>query len=185
MPDSSIERRTATVLLYQGRDRERMEELLAEVEGSTADAVTGPTARMSDVDEGIAEAVEAYNAFLPEAKERAVKVVVQAIGGRRWRQLRADHTKRDAEGGPELDTESFADALLTFDVGEGRARMRTIVQPEFDDAAGLDGWIDALSDADYERVFTAAYAVNYSAGVVDPKGLNVSELMATSDETLN
>lgn len=182
MSDPTVAPRRATILLYQGDDRERLEQLLADIEGKSATAAAAP-ARMADTDTDVAEAVEAYNAFLPEAEARATKVVVQAIGNRKWRRLRNEHTKPGEDGGDgEVDMEAFSDALLTF-ADDANPEMRTIAEPRFDHPGKLDAFLDSLSEADYNRLFTAAYAVNYTAGVSDPKALDVSVLTLPNDAT--
>lgn len=173
LSDPSVAPRRTTVLLFQGDDRERMERLLADVQGATA-AAASQTARTSDEAAAVV-AVESYNAFLPEAEARAVRVVVQALGRREVRSLRAAHMKEAKDGGEDLDMEGFSDALLSHD--------GTIIEPEFDHPGKRDAFLDSLSDADFDRLFTAAYAVNFLPGVVDPKELNVSDLTLPSDET--
>lgn len=168
---SSVTPRRATVLLFQGDDRERLEELLADIESTTAVAAATPS-RIGDTDTDALAALQAYNAFVEEAKERAVKVVVQALGRRKWRDLRREHTTT-SEDGEELDQEGFADVLVPA----------SVVEPQFDTRAELEAFLDELNDADFSRLFTAAYAVNYTAGVVDPKAFSVSDLTQQNDET--
>ncbi|HET8614292.1 MAG TPA: hypothetical protein VFL94_02120 [Actinomycetales bacterium] len=183
--------RTTKVLLFQGEDRQRFEELLAEVQ---REAAPGPK-RIADT--AAADAVEAYNAFIDEAQERAVTVLLRALGRTKWRAMVAEHTrpvkvkrpvteKREAPDGAVVETSRFVEVEEDQLDEPGFAPVlvaASMLEPGFDTAVERDEFLDALSDADFSRLYTAAWVLNQSSGVVDPKPLNVSDLTPSSDET--
>lgn len=174
----SVKPRTATVLLYQGDDRTRLEELLAEVAGEVAKA--GP----SRVGDG-ARAVEAYNAVLPEAESRAVRVVLRALPRSRYREMvdAATETVEQVDVNDDgvkvtREVESvnqvrFADALVPA----------SLLEPAFDTDGQRQAFLDDLSDADFSALFTEAVRLNQSRGITNPKALSVSDLMESDAET--
>lgn len=156
--------RQATVVLYQGDDMDR----LAELNRAAEQAIGG-----NRNDAGAAES-EAFNAFLAEAAERAVEVVIQSIGRRRWRDLVVAHPPRMVESAPDeqgkttlvehdddvqwgVNTETFSRALLLFADEE----QRTIALPAFDTEAELVAFVDdELPEGDFERLWIAAFTLN-------------------------
>lgn len=173
MSDPILSARTATILLYQGDDQARLDELAAEVDRAR---VAGSPSRLNDVD-GYAAAVDAYRDFASEAKDRAVAVVVRALGRRQWRSLVDAHpvregNERDAAYGVNFD--SFGDALVP----------PSIAAPEFTTPADRDAFLDGLSDVDFGRLYQAAFALN-RVPATDPKDLIAFAAIRSSDETLN
>lgn len=173
--------RSATIVLYQGDDMST----LAELKRAADQATAGPRK-----DAG-AEETAAYNAFLDEAAERAVEVVVQSIGRRRWRDLVVAHPPRMVESEPDdegktrqveheedvqwdVNTETFPRALLTYVDGE----YRTITEPDLGDdlAPFVD---DELTEGDFERLWIAAFALNAQPSR-DPKALGQSSSESTT-----
>ena len=177
----SIKPRTETVLLYQGDDRDKIAELLADVEVALADP---SPRRMNTPAPGTTE-LEAYNAFLAEAETRAVRCVLSSIGRAKWRDLLEEHTTtktikvEDAEGNKfdreisETNDRTFADAVVPL----------ALVEPAFGSDAERQAFLDELNDADFSLLYSATARANVSSGVVDPKALNVSALTQPSDET--
>lgn len=167
--------RTARFVLYQGDDMA----VLAELKRAADHASSEPNPRGGGA--GVEETA-AYEAFLDEAAERAVEIVLQAIGRRRWRDLVVAHPPRMVESEPDdegktrqvehdddvqwgVNTETFPRALLTFVDGD----YRTIVDPDLGD--DLEAFIDdELAEGDFEKFWIAAFQLNASPSR-DPKEL--------------
>lgn len=166
--------RTAKVVLYQGDDMATLAELKR-----AADQAGGGT-RMDDG----ADEKAAYEAFVDEAAERAVEVVLEAIGRRRWRDLVLAHPPRMVESEPDDDgktkmvehdedvyfsvnTETFPRALLLYADGD----KATIAAPPFANETEREGFVDDdLADGDFERAWMAAFHLNTNPPQ-DPKAL--------------
>lgn len=187
---STLKPRTATIPIYQGDDSERLAELRMAVAIAERQATqsTGPR-RGGDPapSEDVKAAQAAYDAFVDEAAERAVEVVVRAIGRRRFRDLLAEHPARkvkddkgeevthedDAEY--EVNAETFPPALLTF-AESGEEGVRTIIGPDDvlkSPTALRDFLDDDLTEGDYRKIFAVAYWINRTPGS-DPKELRYS-----------
>jgi hypothetical protein len=184
----SIKPRTATVVIYQGDDLERLSELRRKAD--TAERIqreNADSARIGDGDDsGVAELKAAYDAFVEEAAERAEVVTLRAIGRGRWRDLLADHQPREVDGEPHPDdavygcnVETLPDALLTFVDGD----VRTIESPEFATSKACRDFLDNdLSAGDFESLWVTAYWLNVSPGA-DPKASRYSLDTPSSSET--
>jgi hypothetical protein len=198
---STLNPRTATCVIYQGDDLERLGELRREADmaerlaqedlDAARRSARGAPLRGGDADPvaeaeaafeaAIAPTRDAYDTFLDEAVERAVEVVVEALGRKRFRALVENHPVRmvkDAEGKESphedddafgVDTSTFPDALLTYRDGD----KRTIVSPEFTPGALADFLDEEVSDGDYEKLWQTAYYLNRSPGP-DPKATRYS-----------
>ena len=195
---STLKPRTATIPIYQGDDAEHLAELrMAVAVAERQAAQTQAPRRGGDPapSEDVKAAQEAYDAFVDEAAERAVEVVVRAIGRRRFRDLVAAHPPRqvkDADGKDVtheddehlgVNVETFAPALLTF-AEPGEDGVRTIIAPA--DAVKSPGALrdfldDEVTDGDYEKIFTVAYWINRAAGS-DPKELRYSPSTSATSE---
>lgn len=166
--------RTATVVLYQGDDMDRLAELKR-----AADQAAGG----GRTDDG-ADEKAAFDAFLDEAAERAVEVRIQSIGPRRWQDLVLAHPPRMVESEPDdegrtrqvvhdddlmedVNTLTFPRALLMYNEG----RFQTIADPEFENDADRAEFVDdELAEGDFERLWRLAFELNTRRSV-DPKGL--------------
>lgn len=191
--------RTATVVLYQGDDMERMAELrriadAAELQ-ARADLQVGARAPLRAGDEqpieSFREAVQpsrdALNAFVDEAAERAVEIHLQAIGSTRFADLLLAHPPRtvqvDGKTVDHDDDAAFADYLSQFGILDGavdvstfpkallkhRDGKRTIVDPELDEADLAEFLDEECSEGDIDKLWRAAYLLN-RAVATDPKG---------------
>lgn len=208
---------TETVLIYQGDDAATLADLrralsVAEERGAQAidaavrDAQT-QNLRVGDLDpvvearkkaEADIEAAQAaFDAFLPEAAERALEVEIRAIGSRRFRELVAEHPPRkvtrkigdvdtevlhedDAQFG--VNTETFPRALLTY-VDSEDTTIRTITKPEFSGSREIGDFVDdELSEGNMDRLWIAAFARNRASGA-DPKAELTSLASRSSSET--
>ena len=175
MSSPTLSARTARIPLYQGDDLARIESLRADVERAKLSA-SGP-ARIGDTGSDLAAAKLALTEACEEAEPRAVVMVVQALGRRQWRALVTEHPARDGESQDEMmgvNSESFPDALVPLSIAE----------PEFPSHADRDAFLDALSDADFNRLFRAAFTLN-RVPADDPKDLLAYEQISASDETQN
>lgn len=173
-----IKPRTATVLIYQGDDLERLAELhrAAVHAENAAKAAAGTPLRLGDLVPSAQAERDAYDAAVDEAAERAVWVTLTAIGRNRWRNLLADHPARteQVDGKDEIitadqvygvNTETFPMALLTY--SRDGVRIAT-VEPNVSDAAFREFLEDEISDGDFEKLWTSAFWLNRSLGH-DPK----------------
>jgi hypothetical protein len=167
--------RTATVVLYQGDDMATLSELKRAADHAMANGTR--------TDDGADEKI-AYDAFVDKAAERAVEVVIQSIGPRRWQDLVLAHPPRMVESEPDdegrtrmvehdddldgVDTSTFPRALLTY-VDPEKPHFRTIIGPEFADEADLAEFVDdEIAQGDFERLWQLAFQLNTARGR-DPK----------------
>lgn len=184
-----MSRATDTVLLYQGDDWTKLEDLRIEAEAARqrhAEAKKSPTRRGGDdTATPLADAEKAFDDFVDEAAERAQEVVVQSLGRKAFRDMRMDHkprmTTRLIDGDeteipiPEdalfrVNTDTFPDVLLTY-VDATDPELRTIVKPEFNSKAELRAWLDEdLTEGQYDDIWRAAHALN-AQGAPDLKAL--------------
>lgn len=122
--------RSATVLIYQGDDLERISELRrtaevakrkAQAKLDTATAVAEVTARRNgdeigtvaaqeEYDAAVTPSQEAYNAFVEVAAERALEVQLHSIGKLRFKKLMDEHPPRMVEAPSVDDDDAPADA---------------------------------------------------------------------------
>ncbi len=210
---STIKPRSASVVIYQGDDMAVMAEMyqIADVAdrkvkqaAKAVESALRPGSRAGDGDPEAADTLaamrddaqaqkDAYDAFVLEAAERAVEVVVQAIGNRRFRDLLLAHPARKVTGKDgavtheddaewDVDSRTFPDALLRFvdDDDEGR---RTIATPVMGKKALAEFLDDEISNGDYEKLWQTAYSLNRGAGV-DPKWSTFSGTSPRSEATL-
>lgn len=172
MARTRLKPRSATVVLYQGDDMARLAELKR-----AADHAAGG----SRTDDG-ADEKAAYDAFVDEAAERAVEVVIQSIGPKRWQNLVLEHPPRMVESDPDkegqtkmvehdddytdgVNTLTFPRALLMYAEGP----FVTITSPEFTDEADRAEFVDdEIAEGDFERLWRLAWDLN-TARSRDPK----------------
>lgn len=187
----ALKPRTATVVIYQGDDLERLAELRRVAENAArihAEAVRSPNARAGDDTlTPKLEAEAAYDAFVEVAAERAESLALRNLGGRQWRDLIAEHPPRrvvrtidgqeqdllhEDDADFNVNTSTLPDVLLRY-VNPNRAEMRTITSPEFPTAQDLQNYLDDISGGDYDRLFVTAFHLNASPGY-DPKASTYS-----------
>lgn len=179
---SALKPRTASVVIYQGDDIERLSDLrrAAEIARRNFEAAQKAPRRIGDDlgEDDLREKQAAYDEFVDEAADRAAVVEVTAMKRAPFRKLMADHPPRDKNEdddayGVNMDTfpEPFLrESVTKIDVGD------SVLSPG--DTADL---IEALSDGDYERVFTAAYFLNRAPGA-DPRDGRYSSAPRSSAE---
>lgn len=188
--------RSAEKVLYQGDDMARLAELKRAIDVAKRQA-TADTARIGDDTEaGVTLAQRAFDEFVDEAAERALTVVIQSIGRRRFTRLVAEHPPReidsepDAEGKTEkiehpedagygVNTETFPAALLRFADGD----FVTIAEPKFSGETERETFLeDELAEGDYEELWAAAYMLNRGP-TADPKSLRSAVSTSVSSST--
>lgn len=149
--------RSTEVLLFQGEDYAEFQELLAAVERANAPA----NRRVGDGDGGVKAAADAYDAFVAEAAERALKIRLRAVGHRKWRELLAAHPPRDDNRMDQMrgfNTDTLGDDLVPASLMAG----------DFDSDDERDAFLDMLPAADWNRLYSEALSLNEDAGP-DPK----------------
>lgn len=168
---TELKPRTAKVVLFQGDDLERVNEL----ETAAAEAAgAGGTRRVSDPIPGMAEA-QARDEFVAEATERAITVVLRPMGRKKWRtMLNAHPPKPGDEEDKELgfNQESLADDLVPA----------ALASPVFASAEERDDFLDSLSHGQFTRIYAEAYRINAEFGP-SPKGGLSSRLERIYAET--
>lgn len=158
------------VLIYQGDDRTRLDELEQAVKDARVASSLPRTVGEPDRE---AEAIEAHNEFLAEAKERAVKIVVRTIGRKKWRQLVAEHPPRpdrEADKAFGVNDETFGDALVAA----------CLASPTFASDAEMEVFLDSLNSVQFDRLYAEAFKVN-RVERESPKALSAPS--RTSDAT--
>lgn len=200
--------RSATIVLYQGDDMDRLAELRRNVQIAERIAEAGKTsARLGDDTQSLDDAKTEFDAFVDDAAERAVTVEIHSIGRRRFRDLLLEHPPRMVprkvqmeralgeetapttdtgelvehaeDAGYGVNTETFPRALLCYRDGD----MVTIAQPEFkSDGEVADFVDDELAEGDFERLWIDALMLNRSPSR-DPKALRYMNASSSSDET--
>lgn len=173
---SSITPRTETIYLFQGDDEERIRDLDRRArEAQKSAASSGP--RLLAEGEDWHDLAQQHDALVVEARERAVKVVVRALGRRTWRQLVSEHPPREGNAEDQaagINEETFADALVPV----------SIASPTFESDAARDDFLDSLNDAQFNGLYLTAFFLNRGTQA-SPKASLVSALTPTSTETSN
>lgn len=175
MTAPELKPRITHVVLFQGDDFARIQDIRRDA----AEALqTTPVRRvgdgLSDVDLKAAE----HDAIVEEASERAITVTLQAMGRTQWRDLVLAHPARDGEKGDEelgFNVDELGDVLVA------ESLTKPLSDPKFDSVAQADAWLDELSHADFQRLYSAAYVLNTDAHV--PKAGLASRLARIGDET--
>lgn len=157
--------RTDTFLLLSGDYAQRLDALGAEFDKAVEKAQT--SRRLTDPT--WVEQVRAdYEALKAEAEAAGTRIVLEAIGRKTWRDLKAKHPPR-TEGDPELikgdrlagvNTDSVEDDLV----------YASLTEPAFGSRDAYEEWADRLSEGEFQTILVRAWTlVNVSR--VDPKSL--------------
>ena len=172
--NTSVQRRTETVPIFQGDDAAAIAAALADVNRATAMEAVGAR-RLNEVSPA-QEAAEHYDEVVAEALPRAVTAMVRALGRKQYRQLRAEHPPREDDEGDEeagYNREALHDALLEYydpETGE-----TTVIAPTFGSKQTLVAWLDDLSDGNFVQLAMAAVRVN-EGGSPSPKASLASQI---------
>lgn len=178
---TTLKPRTSTVTLYQGDDEDHLQHLADAVNDAQerydqarkdADRDDLPPIGMMDEDpvaaaqERLDAAKKAHDEFLAEAEERAIKVVVQALGRKKFRDLADDHPPREDNEGDKvlgINDETFKEVFVPM----------SIISPTFDTTAERDDFLDSLALSQFRSVYLRAFTLNTVPGS-DPKALTDS-----------
>lgn len=161
---SPLNPRTRTIILLQGEDQDRLDELDAEVDRLEAAAKRATASRApATLDEAdpLPDARAELEAFAAEAQERGEKVVVRAVGRKVWRELVGKHGPRDGNDNDKavgVNEDTFPDALVPA----------CIASPVFTSEVKRDEFLDGLSSAQFDQIYYTAFALNRTTGA-DPK----------------
>lgn len=150
--------RTITVTLFQGDDIAQAVELEAAVDAAAP--IPGVPRKVGAVDERLAEALTAYDQFVTEADSRAVKITLQALPRKAWRDLVTAHPARDGDEQDEaygFNTDAMADPLVMASI----TNISDAGEPV--DADSHEAEVDSLSDGDFSKLFSAAVRLNLDA----------------------
>lgn len=157
----TITQQPAKVVIYQGDDRARLDELEQAVEAARTTPVVARTLGEQPPE---LEAIEAYNAFLAEAEERAVVVLLRPLGRKKWRALVAAHPPRPGNDDDKrfgVNDETFGDALVAA----------CLASPTFDSDAEMDVFLDSLTSVQFDLLYAKAFTLNRTPPT-DPKALS-------------
>lgn len=179
--------RSATKVLYQGDDMARLSELKRKVDHAKRVTEESASRLGDDFEAAVTTAQSEYDEFVNQAAERAVEVVVNTIGRRRFVELVEKHPPREVDSEPDekgetrkvehpddqgygVNTETFGRALLTFRDGD----YVTLAEPKFSSVREAEDFVDdELSEGDYEELWLLAYFLNRGPSS-DPKAFAVS-----------
>jgi hypothetical protein len=177
---TALNRRTTTVVLYQGDDMAKLQELdqACDVALRLATAGTDGPKRIGDgTDLSDAQAkAEARDKFAESVIEHATIVELGGLPRHTWRDLKKKHPPKaddqtDAAYG--FDKDGLGDELVPLSV----VSVDPVVQP-----GDLAAFLDGLTEAQFDNLFHSAYDLNVNQGT-DPKASVVSVLTLLRDET--
>jgi len=178
---SELKPRTASVVVYQGDDIERLSELhrKAQTARRTAEAAFGTPLRTGDAvaPKGALVAEEvAYNEAVSEAADRAIVIEVEALKRARFRSLLAEHPPRETDEDDKaygVNVDSFGQPFLVESVTRAGVGERDFTPGQTRDL------IEDLPEGDFDRLFATAYWLNRAPGA-DPKESTFSAALPTS-----
>lgn len=159
---SELSRPYEDVVLYQGDDLARVQDFVERMK--RAAVASADPQRLGDDVEGLASIAAEYDEFIVGAVERGVTVRVEALPGRKYRAMMAEHPPRK----PLRDDDGAVVESWPDDEANG-FNVETISDPLVKACADeREDFIDDLSDGNFSRLFEAAVRVNETAGP-DPK----------------
>lgn len=189
MSGITMNQRTVKVTLYQGDDLDRLAEL------SEAARLAKPVGQATAMEQGeYAQAAQAHDDFLAEAKTRAVTVWFSPLPRKAYQALQVQHPARDDDVGDQVvgaNASTMAEPLLAmtltepFSDGEREALLAAVTA---EPPAALppcperQAFLDSLSNAQFVYLVDEAFAINRV--VYAPKApLLGSAPSPSSDET--
>lgn len=184
----TLNRRTTTVVIWQGDDLDELAQLRRAVDIAERNVILraepdrlGDPTNDPDQDEDVLTARRAYNAFVDEASERAVTIRLEALGRRQFRDLAAKYEPRKDESGQVLaDDAPFG---VNIDAIGDELLPAAIVEPVFDPrSTDCQRFLEDLAEGDYARLIAAAVMLNKGVQA-DPKDSLYSLSSRTSTES--
>lgn len=205
--------RSATFVLYQGDDLDRLAEKRRKVAiAERAAEQDSATARAGDTDAAVDTARREFDAFVDEAAERALTVELHSIGRIAFRDLVAQHPPRkvqrkvrleralgeseeppaetseevehEDDAGYGVNTETFPEALLCyFDDSEDDEPVQTIAQPTFKSAAARARFVNRELSEGDFERLWLGAFMLNRSPSADPKALSYGTASPSSDET--
>lgn len=198
----TIKPNTTVVTLLQGDD---LDPIVSQSNAVTQAVTTQPMSRVGDGEDEttIPPEVEAFNEFMDDVEDRAVKVRLTQLPRKQYKTLRNEHPPRmeDSENGPTehsadarwgFNSETFGDVLVPrcVELGQldpeddaGRRALTTrMADGTYTPSVEVEEFLDSLSDGWFSKLYAAAISLNQGAGP-DPKLRISSRHSQTSDET--
>lgn len=174
---TTFEPRTATVKVWTGDYLDRIQQLEREFEKARQNESS--SAQTLDETSRAAEIAQEHDALVAEGEQAAIHVRVQQLRRPAWKALVKEHPPRKAGANGATEDDERSDAVVGVNEETFKDALvgASIVAPE-----DLD--LDALSDADFDRIYYQAFALNRGMSA-DPKASLVSLLTQKSDETSN
>jgi len=172
MPDFTP--RSAVVVIYGGDVLDRIRHLEARADAA-ADAEDAEARGRAEGDKSPRLASdkpaslllkEEHDLLVAEAEADAVRVKVQALGRKTWRELVAAHP-------PRKDTKTDEAVGVNEDTFKQPLVEASIVEPSMSDGERAD-FLDNIADVDFDRVYFTAFALNRGVSP-DPKALLSSQ----------
>ena len=178
---STLHPREATVPLWQGDDLAK----IADLEAAVVRAAGNDTLRR--VGDQVAEAstaASAHDAFVTEAKGRAVMLRLTALPRKKWKRIITAHPARennadDARAG--FNIEDGADELIEACIAEASCDTPDLL-PNLASQANREAFLDSLSDGQFSQLLSVAVGLNRGVSP-DPKADMSSRLTRTSAGT--
>lgn len=117
-----------------------------------------------------------------DAREKRRVVTLRALGRAKWRDLKGKHPIRVKGEGVDDDT-AKGDRLagVNTDTVEDDLVFASISEPMFTDRPDYDGWVDELSEGEFQTLLRAAWSL-VNVAQIDPKSLP-SSLTRSDDES--
>lgn len=103
-----------------------------------------------------------------EAEANGIKVTLQAVGRKGWRELRAKHPAR-TEGDPDT-VKGDRIAQVNRETVEDDLVYASVCFPEFTSRSAYDEWADALSEGEFQTILGKAWSLA-NVAQFDPKSL--------------
>ena len=109
-----------------------------------------------------------YAELKEEAEAAGLRVTLQAVGRRAWRELKVKHPPR-TEGDPD-DIKGDRLAGVNTSTVDDDLVYASLIEPEFSSRAAYDEWADSLSEGEFQTILRRAWELANIAQF-DPKSL--------------
>lgn len=115
-----------------------------------------------------------------EAEAAGIKVTLEAVGRKGWRDLRAKHPMR-TEGDPDA-IKGDRIAGVNRETVEDDLVYATVIFPDFSSRGAYDEWADELSEGEFQTILNKAWSLA-NVAQYDPKSLPVSRTQTSGKST--